>query len=195
MKQGKYFWRVTSIGGSTELVHGYFTSLHAAIRYVMDIHAANVPLVSLQEIEPDDAKNDEIKFTDDTCRYTWYQTPITNVYDYYGNLEDIKHWPARTVIINIDYVKLYINEGMFDVPSLQTAPEWLEEHGASTRTVNCLKRNNNFSLHDISYLGLFFYELPDVRNMGIKCITEIKDILEKEGIEIIEKPPKGSDIL
>ena len=54
----------------------------------------------------------------------------------------------------------------------------------SVRTYNCLKRSNIHTLFDLIER---YDELPEIRNMGVKSLSEIEDLLNKISTEGIEK--------
>ena len=198
-ERGVYLYRVDSVGGKTSLVHGYFTNFQAAERYVYDLYHSNIPLCDLTEINPDKAKNTDLEETSlkdyRVGTYLWKQRTFRYV-DEYGDLycEPETIFDYR-VMVSINCVHMYINEGIFDLDSSETAGEWLEKHGASIRTINCMKRpGSEFSYRSIYYLADHAYNLYIVRNLGRKSMDEILQLLDKEGIKYCLEKPKYGEI-
>lgn len=182
MMGGKFYWKVVTNGGGTEIVHGYFTSLSAATQYALDIYHSDIPLAFLIESEPDYAKNGPMVSCEEMKIMAWDQTTYFDIEDCYGEIEGSEEIGTFRVTLSIVHEKLYINEGIFRVPSFQTAPDFLKLCGASARTVNCLKRDKTFSINNIYYVAEHMDDLFKVRNLGRKSIEEIKDILKATGI-------------
>ena len=179
---GKFYWKVVTNGGGTEIVHGYFTSLAAAKQYALDIYHSDIPLAFLIESEPDYAKNWPFVSCAEMNIVAWDQTTYFDIEDGYGEIEGSEEIGTFRVTLSIVHEKLYINEGIFKVPSFKTAPDWLKDHGASNRTINCLKRDKIFSINNIYYVVEHMDDLFKVRNLGRKSIEEITDILKATGI-------------
>lgn len=62
----------------------------------------------------------------------------------------------------------------------------------SVRTYNCLKRSNIHTLFDLIER---YDELPEIRNMGVKSLSEIEDLLNKISTEGIEKARIFAELL
>lgn len=82
---GKFYWKVVTNGGGTEIVHGYFTSLSAATQYALDIYHSDIPLAFLIESEPDYAKNGPFVSCEEMNIMAWDQTTYFDIEDGYGD--------------------------------------------------------------------------------------------------------------
>lgn len=203
-ERGVYLYKVSSTGGRTKLVHGYFSNFQAAERYVNDLYYSNTPLCDLIEMDPQKAENSNFEInvngfhSDIPSSYTWKQK-ILHFIDEYGDIySEAEEIGSYAVYVEIAKEHMYINEGMFEVASQETISEWLEKHGATTRTVNCMARvSGSFGDSIFKYKSIYFladhaYELPSVRNLGRKSMEEILSILDREGIKYtLEKPKYG----
>lgn len=199
---GKELWKVETTGGKTDLVHGYFSNFQAAERYVYDLFSANVPLCNLVESKPDKAVNKELTGTSkdevillDRETFSWWQDLYT-YNDEFGDLYcEPEHLGQYLVTAIISKTTMHINEGLFDISSSETAADWLERHGASVRTVNCMRRKSNFCYRSIYYMADHAYDLYSVRNLGRKSLDEILSLLDKEGIKYVMEKPGFDEII
>ena len=204
INQGVSLWKVETIGGNTELVHGYFSNFQAAERYVYDLFHSTIPVCNLIEHKAEKAENSDITSDNSDIllygrSYSWWQElyvydddDYEYGYDLPSNMVSIGRYLVTASIIK---VPMHINEGIYDLDACETAADWLEKHGASTRTVNCMRRKSEFCYRSIYYMADHAYDLYSVRNLGRKSLDEILSLLDKEGIKYVMEKSGFDEII